>query len=54
MDSDNKASEHQTKLIKEDEKARNNKVMPKNTINKLKDVMNYLKDLNESNLNFQR
>ena len=44
-----KVSEHQTKLLKEDGKANSDKVMPENTINKLKEIMIYLQDLNASN-----
>ena len=46
-----KASEHQTKLLKEDEKTNSDKVMPENTINKLREVISYLKDLNSSDIN---
>jgi len=45
-----KVSEHQTKLLREDGKANSNKVMPEDTINKLKEMMSYLKDLSSSNL----
>jgi hypothetical protein len=51
-DSGNMVSEHQTKLVKEDEKTNSDKVMPENTINKLKEIINYLKDSNVSNLGF--
>ncbi len=37
-----KVSEHQTKLLKEDEKANTKEVAPKETINKLKEIINYL------------
>jgi hypothetical protein len=43
-------SEHQTKLVKEDEKTNTREVTPENTINKLKEIINYLKDSNVSNL----
>jgi hypothetical protein len=46
-----KVSEHQTKLLKEDEKTNSDKVMPENTINKLREVISYLKDLNSSDIN---
>ena len=49
--SENKVSEHQTNLLKEDKKTNSDKAMPENTLNKLKEIMGYLKDLNNSNLN---
>jgi len=46
-----KVAEHQTKLVKEDGKTNSDKVMPENTINKLREVISYLKDLNSSDIN---
>ncbi|MCX6741819.1 MAG: hypothetical protein NTX24_01425 [Candidatus Pacearchaeota archaeon] len=52
LENENKVSEHQTKLVKEDAKTNSDKVMPENTINKLKEIINYLKDSSVSNMTF--
>jgi len=42
LEDESKVSEYQTKLVKEDERANTEEVTPENTINKLKEIINYL------------
>jgi uncharacterized protein YfkK (UPF0435 family) len=41
-DSHNKVSEHQTKLVKENKQVNTNKEVSEDTINKLRDIVDFL------------
>lgn len=42
LENRDKVSEHQTKLLKEDVKVNTNEGIPEDTINKLKDIVDFL------------